>query len=206
VNVVVVAIVFGVTSLAELPDKSLFASLVLGMRYRALPVWLGVAAAFAIHVVVAVLAGRALSLLPHRILETLVAVVFVVGAAIVLVGEKDGSGEDAEVPADDARARRLPPSFRRIALMSFGVVFVGEWGDITQITTANYAARYGDPVSVAVGAVAALWAVAALAVLAGPAVLARVPVTVVRRVSGAVLLLFAALSAYQAVTGQSALS
>jgi Ca2+/H+ antiporter, TMEM165/GDT1 family len=213
VSIAVVAIVFGVTSLAELPDKSLFASLVLGMRYRALPVWLGAAAAFAVHVVVAVVAGGALSLLPHRVLEALVAGLFVVGALIVLAtaeekgedkGEDEGGGGvDA---AGGARPRRARPSFRRVALTSFGVVFVGEWGDITQITTANYAARYGDPFSVAVGAVAALWAVAALAVVAGPAVLTRVPVTVVRRVSGAVLLLFAALSAYQAVTGQSALS
>ena len=36
--------VFAVTFLAELPDKSLFASLVPGTRYRPAQVWLGVAA------------------------------------------------------------------------------------------------------------------------------------------------------------------
>lgn len=193
----VVAIVFGVTFLAELPDKSLFASLVLGTRYRALPVWVGVAGAFALHVLIAVVAGGILTLLPRRAVEAIVALLFLAGAAVLLLG----SEEDEAAEGVEEGMRRVPPSFRRVALTSFGVVFVGEWGDITQITTANYAARYADPLSVAVGAVAALWLVSGLAVTAGQAMLSRVPVAIVRRVSGAILLGFAALSAYGAVTG-----
>lgn len=52
---------------AELPDKSLFASLVLGTRYRARWVWIGVTAAFAVHVVKAVAAGWVLDVLPSRL-------------------------------------------------------------------------------------------------------------------------------------------
>src|SRR6202451_3974150 len=54
--------VFAVTFVAELPDKSLFASLVLGTRYRPGHVWLGVAAAFALHVTLSVVAGGLLPL------------------------------------------------------------------------------------------------------------------------------------------------
>ena len=48
-NVAVLATVFAIVFLAELPDKSLFASLVLGTRYRPFQVWAGVAAAFVVH-------------------------------------------------------------------------------------------------------------------------------------------------------------
>ena len=43
----VIGTAFAITFLAELPDKSMFASLVLGTRYRAAWVWAGAAAAFA---------------------------------------------------------------------------------------------------------------------------------------------------------------
>jgi hypothetical protein len=56
-DLLLLATVFGVTFVAELPDKSLFASLVLGTRYRPVHVWLGVAAAFAVHVGLAVTVG-----------------------------------------------------------------------------------------------------------------------------------------------------
>src|SRR5437660_4762459 len=82
----VILLVFGVIALAELPDKSLFASLVLGTRYPARWVFTGVAAAFLAHVVIAVTAGGVLSLLPHRVVEAVVAVLFAVGAVVMFRG------------------------------------------------------------------------------------------------------------------------
>lgn len=197
-NVVALATVFGVIFVAELPDKSLFASLVLGTRYRALYVWVGVAAAFAVHVVLAVVAGGLLTLLPRRVVDVVVVVLFLVGAALMLFGRE----EDAEAAGyDEAAGVRVAPTFRRVALTSFGVVFVGEWGDITQLATANYAARYDDPLAVGVGAVLALWAVAGLAVTAGARLLDHVPMVSLRRVAGLVLLGFGVASAVTAVRG-----
>ena len=49
--------------------------------------------------------------------------------------------------------------FWRVAARSFAVLFIAEFGDLTQLATANLAARYHDPVSVGVGAVLGLWAV-----------------------------------------------
>jgi Ca2+/H+ antiporter, TMEM165/GDT1 family len=60
-----------------------------------------------------------------------------------------------------------PPSSLRVFATSFTVVFVGEWGDVTQITTANFVARYHDPLIIGVAALAALWTVSALAVFGG---------------------------------------
>ena len=49
--------VFPIIFLGELPDKTMFASLVMASRGRALAVWVGAAAAFALHVAIAVTIG-----------------------------------------------------------------------------------------------------------------------------------------------------
>lgn len=198
VNVAVAAAVFAITFLAELPDKSLFASLVLGTRYRPVYVWAGTAAAFAVHVVIAVAAGQALvTLVPHRLMEAIVAGLFVAGAVYLLATSfrDDGEGLDA------ARPGNRPPSFLRVAGMGFAVVFLAEWGDITQITTANLAARYADPVSVFLGATLGLWAVAALAVSVGAKSLDLIPMAWIRRISAAILFGFGVYSAIAAIAG-----
>jgi putative Ca2+/H+ antiporter (TMEM165/GDT1 family) len=71
--------------------------------------------------------------------------------------------EEHEGPAASAK----PPSFLRATAGAFGVVFLAEWGDLTQLGTATLAARYGRPFIVFSAATAALWCVAGLAVLAG---------------------------------------
>jgi Ca2+/H+ antiporter, TMEM165/GDT1 family len=194
VDLAVVLTTFVVIFPAELPDKSLFASLVLGTRFRPLPVFCGVAAAFAVHVVIAVAIGSVLfSLLPQRLVLFVVAALFAGGSAYLLLGRED----DPET----AEASRAVTSHNpvRVALASFGVVFLGEWGDITQITTANLTARYGDPLSVGVGALLALWSVAALALTVGRGLVQRVPARLVRRITGVLLAVLAVLSLVEAV-------
>jgi putative Ca2+/H+ antiporter (TMEM165/GDT1 family) len=188
-NIVTIATVFGVIFIAELPDKSLFASLVLGTRYRALWVWLGVSAAFIVHVVIAVTAGHLLTLLPHRAVQAVVAVLFALGAVILLLPQR----QDDQVA--EAESERASAGVTSVMLTSFGVVFVGEWGDITQIATANLAARYDDPISVGIGAVLGLMAVAAVAILAGSTLLRFVSISVVRRIAGLILAVFAVVTA-----------
>src|SRR5260221_3766420 len=84
-----VATCFAVVFVAELPDKTALASLVLGTRYRPLFVFAGVAAAFAVHVVLAVRAGRLLLLLPHPIVAAVGAGLFLSGAVVVLRRHQD---------------------------------------------------------------------------------------------------------------------
>jgi Ca2+/H+ antiporter, TMEM165/GDT1 family len=192
VNLARVLTTFAVVLPAELPDKSLFASLVLGTRYRPLPVFAGVAAAFAVHVTVAVAVGAAFSLLPERLVLLVVAALFAGGAGVLLLGR--GEAPDASAPA----AARLGQAPLRVALTAFGVVFLGEWGDITQVTTANLAARYGDPLSVGIGALLALWTAAALALTVGRGLVQRLPARLLRRLTGVVLAVLAVLTLVEA--------
>jgi Ca2+/H+ antiporter, TMEM165/GDT1 family len=181
---------FAVIALAELPDKTALASLVLGTRYRPAPVLCGIAAGFALQVVLAVVAGSLLRLLPHRLLQVVVAALFLVGAAVLLFSR--GRGEDAT--EEPRRTERFWPA----AWASFAVVAVAEFGDLTQVLIANLVARYHDPVAVGVAALAAMWAVAACAVLGGKALLRLVPVTLVTRAAAAVMIALAGVTLAEA--------
>lgn len=194
-DLAVLATVLAVTFVAELPDKSLFASLILGTRYRPLYVWIGVAVAFAAHVALATAAGGLLALAPRGVTEGLSAALFLAGAGWMLHGAR----ADDEEPGPDA-ARLGAPQLRwwKVVATSFAVVFIGEWGDITQVTTANFTARYHDPLSVALGAALGLWLVSGLAILLGKKLLERIPVRALRYVGAAVLAGFGCYAAVQA--------
>lgn len=181
----VIGIAFGVTFLAELPDKSMFASLALGTRYRSSWVWAGVAAAFTVHMAIAVTAGQLLTLLPHQVLHFVVASLFIAGSGYLCWSSFRHGGHEG---ADAARIGGPAPTFWRVSGASFAVIFLAEWGDITQITAANMAARYGSPFLVLLGATLGLWAVAWLAVRVGAKSLALIPMTWVQRITAAILL------------------
>jgi Ca2+/H+ antiporter, TMEM165/GDT1 family len=180
----VIGIAFALSFLAELPDKSMFASLVLGTRHRPTWVWTGVAAAFAVHMAMAVSAGRLLALLPHRTVDAVVAGLFLAGSVYLWVTSLRPARREG---ADAARQGGPAPSFLRVSGMSFAVVFLAEWGDITQLTTANLAARY-DPLLVFAGATLGLWAVAALAIGLGAKSLMLIPMAWVRRITAAIMI------------------
>jgi Ca2+/H+ antiporter, TMEM165/GDT1 family len=190
-------VAFVLTFLGELPDKSLFASLVLGTRYRPLYVWVGVAAAFTVHAGIAVTAGRLLALLPRHLVDGVVATLFLVGAVYLLVSSfRRRQAEDL----DAARQGGPPATFARVAGTSFAVVFLAEWGDITQLTAANLAAKY-DPLAVFVGATLGLWAVAALAVTVGAKSLNFIPMAWVQRITAVILFALGGYTAFASLTG-----
>jgi len=193
VQLAVVAAVFPIIFLGELPDKTMFASLVLSTRGRPAVVWLGAAAAFSVHVVIATTIGVALfHLLPQRALDALVAGMFLAGAALAL-------REAAKERREEALVEREAASHRRIAVTAFLVIFIAEWGDLTQVLTANLAAHYHDALSVGIGAVLALWTVAALAVVSGQSLLRVVNIATVRVVTAVVLTGLAGWAAWAAV-------
>ncbi|MDX2700136.1 TMEM165/GDT1 family protein [Streptomyces ipomoeae] len=188
----VTALVFGVVFLAELPDKTALASLVLGTRYRASYVFAGVAAAFTVHVALAVAAGSVLTLLPRQIVHALTGVLFLAGAVMLLM-KKDEDEEEIRRPEDQ--------SFWKVSGAGFMLILVAEFGDLTQIMTANLAARYDDPLSVGLGAVLALWAVAGLGIVGGRALMKRVPLTLITRIAAALMVGLGVWSLWEAVTG-----
>ena len=189
----VVVAVFPIIFLGELPDKTMFASLVLSTRGRPLIVWLGAAAGFAIHVVIAVTIGVALfHLLPHRALNAIVAAMFLVGAALAL---REARKEEQE----ERLVEREVAAHHRVLVTSFLVIFLAEWGDLTQILTANLAAHYHSPLSVAVGSVLALWVVAGIAVVSGQGLLRLISVRTLRLVTAVVLVGLAGWAIWEAV-------
>ncbi len=195
----IIALVFAVVFIAELPDKSLFASLVLGSRFPGWYVWLGAASAFLVHVIIAVTAGKLLTFLPHRILEAVITLIFLAGASLLFFGRH--GVEDESTKKKSTAQTSATMSFWKVYATSFGVVFLGEWGDITQIVTANYAAKYHNPWSVGIGAILALWCVTALAITVGAKALNLVPPKVLQRTTGTILLLFAIFSGIAALRG-----
>ncbi|MET7284765.1 TMEM165/GDT1 family protein [Streptomyces sp. NPDC005573] len=192
ISITVTALVFGVVFLAELPDKTALAGLVLGTRYRASYVFAGVAAAFLLHVVIAVAAGSVLTLLPQRIVHAVTGVLFLAGAAVLLLKKGDDE-EEVRRPADQ--------SFWKVAGTGFMLIFVAEFGDLTQIMTANLAARYNDPISVGLGAVLGLWAVAGLGIVGGKALMKRVPLRLITQIAALLMLGLGIWSLYEAVSG-----
>jgi putative Ca2+/H+ antiporter (TMEM165/GDT1 family) len=193
VNLGVVLAVFPIIFFGELPDKTMFASLVMATRGKPFAVWLGAAAGFVVHVVIAVTIGVALfHLVPHRVLDGIVALMFLAGAALAL-------REAAKAQQEEELVEREATTGRRVVTTSFIVIFLAEWGDLTQILTANLAAHYHDPLSVAVGATLALWAVAGLAVIGGQSLLRFINIKTLRIVTAVVLVILAGVAGWQAL-------
>ncbi|GAA2581495.1 MULTISPECIES: TMEM165/GDT1 family protein [Streptomyces] len=192
ISLTVTAVVFGVVFLAELPDKTALAGLVLGTRYRASYVFAGVAAAFALHVALAVAAGSVLTLLPQQIVQALTGVLFLGGAAVLLL-KKAEDEEEVRKPENQ--------SFWKVSGAGFMLILVAEFGDLTQIMTANLAARYDDPLSVGLGAVLALWAVAGIGIVGGKALMKKVPLRLITQIAALVMLALGVWSLWEAVSG-----
>lgn len=183
---------FPIIFVGELPDKTMFASLVMATRGRPARVWLGAAAAFLLHVVIAVTVGVTLfHLLPKRLVEVVVGLLFLGGAAFAW--RESAADEEELVEAESSR--------HGVTATAFIVIFLAEWGDLTQILTANLAARYHSALWVGIGSTLALWAVAGLAVTGGNALLRVVNVATVRKVTAVALLALAAFSLWGAIRG-----
>lgn len=183
---------FGLIFLAELPDKTMFASLAMGTRMRPLYVWIGTSTGFLAHVAIAVGAGSLLGLLPGWSVKLVSALMFGFGAFMLLRG--GGDDEDA-----DAGGRTVT-GFWPVFSTAFMAVFISEWGDLTQITTANLAATNGTW-STAIGSLAALVSVSALALVAGRFIAKRVPLKTVQRIGGVCMAALAVWSLTEVFTG-----
>jgi|tagenome__1003787_1003787.scaffolds.fasta_scaffold20908630_3 putative Ca2+/H+ antiporter (TMEM165/GDT1 family) len=182
--------------LLELPDKTTALTLVLSSRFRSRPVLAGAAVAFALQAVIAVALGSAIRLLPERVVAGSVAVLFGVGAVLLL---RESLADDADESDSAASAARAGTSFLRAAIISFGTLFLAEWGDASQVTAIGVAAKYAAPVAVGLGAFLALMSVTVIALLVGRKLRARVPAHFIQRGAAVVFGVFALLAAAQAV-------
>lgn len=185
-------VTFGVVFLAELPDKTMFATIVLTTRYRRpLAVAVGVTVAMILHSVLAVAIGEGLRRLPRTPTEIAVAAVFAVGGVLLLRGEDE---------AEDVHAAPVHSAWGVVGRSAM-IIGIAEFGDFTQLATVGIVADRGYPVAVAVGSIVAHIAVAVLAVLAGRWLQLRLPVRTIRRVAGVLFLAFGVVTAVSAIRG-----
>jgi putative Ca2+/H+ antiporter (TMEM165/GDT1 family) len=180
---------------AELPDKTVLACLILSSRYRPGFVYVGAAAAFAAQVVLAVAAGGALSLLPHRWVQAAAAVAFGAGAVLLWRQRPERADDEDDTGRDGAR-----DGFWPVVTTSFAVVFLAEFGDLTQFLTVSLAARFHDPLSVGAGAILALWVAAGAAVIVGWRLLKFIPATWLTRGAAVIMLALAVTTAITAAS------
>jgi putative Ca2+/H+ antiporter (TMEM165/GDT1 family) len=184
---------YGAVFVAEIVgDKLLYTTGVLAARYRTVPIMIGMLIAFMCKMAVAVAVGSAISKLPPLLVAGLTSASFI-GVAITL-WRKPLERSPAE------KERRASSA----ALISFAAIFFSEWGDVGQITAATMAARFGAPLLVWAGAVAAMVTKGALAASIGAGVrqwiVARVPPKVVRYAGVSALLLLGLLSVLETLT------
>ena len=136
---------------------------------------MGARLAFLVQTAVAVAAGSVLQLLPTQPVRIVAGLSFLVFAVPALRRKQ----ADREPPKVRARAKPW--------IASFLVVFVAEWGDLTQLASAALVAVTGQPLSVAAGAIAALRLVTVLAAVAGARLGRMLAPTLLIRASAALL-------------------
>ena len=175
-------------ALAEIGDKSQIVCMALATRHRHWPVLLGASAAFLLLNTLAVLFGAGVAAwVDERIAAAVVALLFALfGVQALLAKPEVTSVEVAEKTG------------RSVFLTTLSLIFLAEFGDKTQIAVAGLASNMA-PVSVWLGATAALVGISALGVWIGRTLLQRVPSVWLHRVGGGLFLLFAAAAGWQAI-------
>jgi putative Ca2+/H+ antiporter (TMEM165/GDT1 family) len=184
---------YGAVFVAEIVgDKLLYTTGVLAARYRTVPILIGMLIAFMAKMAVAVALGNVISKLPPLLVAALTSASFI-GVAIALWRK----------PVERASFEKEGRA-SKAAMISFAAIFFSEWGDVGQITAAAMAARFGAPLLVWAGAVAAMVTKGALAASVGAGVrqwiIARIPPKVVRYAGVSALLLLGVLSVLETLT------
>jgi Ca2+/H+ antiporter, TMEM165/GDT1 family len=152
---------FIIIFVAELPDKTALAALILATKYRARDVIVGACLAFLVQTVVGVAAGSIFTLLPLTPIRIASGIGFLVFAALAFLRKEEELEKEEQTDIDQVKSRKP------IWLLSFLVIFAAEWGDLTQLATAALVAQNRHPLSVGIGAVLALWTVTILAAVSG---------------------------------------
>lgn len=196
-DLLVVALAFGAIFVVELPDKTFIATLVMSTKMRPLFVWIGVGLAFLLQTGIAVGLGKAASFLPEQLIQTVAALLFVVGAVILF--REARSADDEEADQEEEYAAKADPAAHgfRVVATSFLVLFAAEWGDLSQLLTISLVAKYDDALSVFLGAWGALLAVSGLAVIVGRLLLQRIKLSLLHYVGATVCVLMAVLTVWE---------
>ncbi len=176
--------IFALMFLLELPDKTMIATVVMSTRSRPSSIVLGASSAFIVQMGIAVAAGGLISLLPVRAKDAVVAALFLGGAAYLLLVRESSVEKEGE---KEAQAERAATRMREI-LTAFTVIFIGEFGDLTQIQAANFSAKTHQPLEVFIAGSLALVGVSFLGAYGGKMLQRFVPLAKIRLLGGLIFL------------------
>jgi Ca2+/H+ antiporter, TMEM165/GDT1 family len=185
--------VFALIFVLELPDKTMIATIVMSTRARPSSIVLGASAGFVVQMGIAVVAGGLLTLLPAHLKDGVVAALFLGGAAYLFFSSESHAEREGEREGMSER----PDNRWREVVTAFSVIFVAEFGDLTQIQAANLTARTHQPLEVFIAASLALIGVSFLGAYGGQALQRVLPLRWIRRGGG---LVFAGLGLYTFIT------
>lgn len=196
-DLAVVALTFAAIFVVELPDKTFIAALVLSTRFRPLLVWVGVGLAFFLQVLIAVTAGQLATLLPEALVKGVAAAIFLIGAVLLVRAAPRADAEEQQTEEQYAAKATESRTGLRAVAASFLVLFAAEWGDLSQLLTISLVAKYHEPVSVFLGAWAALLTVSGLAVLAGRFLLRHMRLSLLHYIGATVCVVLAGVTLYE---------
>ena len=202
----VVLTTFGLIFVAELGDKTQLAVLAQTCKYRRpWAVFLG--ASFALTAVTALGAagGQVLGeFIPPSLLQAIAALAFVVmgvliGREAARTGAEEPVLEEAcPLPGSDelgnpARSSLVSPHTWKAFGSTFGLLFIAEMGDKTQLAVLSLAGKRAESLPVFVGGALALTAVTALGAIGGQALCRFIPKRVLLWVSAVAFVVMGAL-------------
>jgi putative Ca2+/H+ antiporter (TMEM165/GDT1 family) len=176
--------IFALMFVLELPDKTMIATIVMSTRARSSSIVIGASAGFVVQMGIAVGAGGLLTLLPAHVKNVIVAVLFLGGAGYLLLSreeEEESSGEEK------AMSERSSTRLKEIST-AFTVIFLAEFGDLTQIQAANFTIKTHQPLEVFLAGSIALVCVSFLGAYGGQLLQRVIPLRWIRFGGGLIFL------------------
>jgi Ca2+/H+ antiporter, TMEM165/GDT1 family len=182
-------VTLGAVGIAEIGDRTQLLALMLACCYRKpWPILAGIVAATLVNHLAAGAIGLLLAdFLKPRVLDTIVAVSLFVMAGWTLIPDKDGAKPDC--------------SAGNVFLATFGIFFMTEIGDKTQIVTTTLAAGYHALIPVVAGSTLGLLLADAPVVFVGNAFAHRLPLKLIRTAAAAIFAVLAVVFAVKAFAG-----
>ncbi len=188
-------------TVSELGDKTFFIAAILAMHHPRRWVFVGAASALATMTVLSVLMGQTATFLPPHVLKWAEIGLFLLfGFKLLYEASQIPTENDHEEEKEAAEAvAKAEQEFAKkhqketpLAVVSeaFGLTFVAEWGDRTQIATIALAAA-NPPVGVVLGAVLGHAICAAIATLCGRWLCGKLSERTIIALGGILFLVFA---------------
>lgn len=187
-------------TVSELGDKSFFIAMIMAGRYSRFLVFIGVTSALVVMTLLSVGMGHVLTFLPVVLVRVAEIVLFLVfGLKLLLQARRmpsgqPGSCEDACQEAIDTIKQveqNIPqPTQMGILLQTFGMTFLAEWGDRTQIATIGLAATKHN-LGVTLGVILGHAICAVIAILGGKLIASHISEKMLTLSGGLLFLVFA---------------